>query len=86
VIVVRVELHSAVTGKVSELARMYIVNNGTDRRTTHGSYWCRTVKGRSTAALNKLHVQRAGFTDNYPRTRLHVWNLVARCLRVMEYK
>jgi hypothetical protein len=83
VIVVRVELHSAVTGETRELARMIVDNvGGTKKR---GDYRCRTLRGRNPAAFDQRIVQREGQVRNYPRLDLHVWNLVARALAGMGY-
>lgn len=82
-IVVRVELHSAITGQVSELARMNISNVG--GTATKGDYHCETLRGRSKADLDKRVQQRAGNVMNYPRLSIHVWHLVARALVGMGY-
>lgn len=82
-IVVRVELHSAITGKVSELARMHICNVG--GTATKGDYHCETLRGRSKADLDKRVQQRVGNVMNYPRLAIHVWHLVARSLVAMGY-
>lgn len=82
-IVVRVELHSAVTGKVSELARMHICNIG--GTATKGDYSCTTLRGRSKADLDRRTPQRNGFVRKYPRLAVHVWHLVARSLVAMGY-
>lgn len=87
-IIVRVELWSAVTGERTELARAVICNTG------HGTaqkadYRAETLRGRGSAALEaawrKGAVQRACVVRDYPRQRLHVWNLVADALRGMGY-
>lgn len=77
-IVVRVELHLAISGEVSELARAYIDNIGGDRNL--GDYRVRTLKGRDTRALDRGTVQREGKVIGHPRLREHVWNLVAKAL------
>lgn len=82
-IVVRVELHSVVTGQVSELARMHIANVGGSA--TKGDYQCETLRGRDKVALDKRVQQRAGKVENYPRLSIHVWHLVARALIAMGY-
>lgn len=82
-IVVRVELHSAVTGQVSELARMNICNVG--GTATKGDYQCETLRGRSKKDLDRRTVQRSGSVRNYPRLAIHVWHLVARALVSMGY-
>ncbi len=86
-IVVSVELHSARTGEVTELARMLVDNQGgTDNRC---DYRVRTLKGRSRAQLDQathhLTVQREALVRDHDRKRLHVWNLVAKALNIMGY-
>lgn len=86
-IVNRVELWSAITGDVSELARMTIDNVG--GTTQLGDYRTRTYRGRSTEALHNAMlaetVQREGKVLRHPRLREHVWNLVAKALSGMGY-
>lgn len=82
-IVVRVELHSAVTGKVTELARMHVANVGGTAQL--GDYDVAVLRGRSRAALDQLKVQRRGRVEKYPRLKLHVWNLVLRALVAAGY-
>jgi hypothetical protein len=82
-IIVRVELHSAITGKKTEIARMLIDNIGGTRN--RGHYRCRSLRGRSAMALDQREVQRAGEVTDYPRLDLHVWNLVARALGSLGY-
>lgn len=89
-IVIRVELWSAVSGQKSELARMVIDNIG---GTNHlGDYRCRTLRGRSEEALDRALInmrstgtQREGRVLGHPRLREHVWNLVAKALTGMGY-
>jgi len=83
VIVVRVELWSAITGETTELARMHICNTGGTR--TRGDYSVRTLRGRCAADLDKGVVSHAAEVKDYPRLAIHVWNLVARALRAMRY-
>jgi hypothetical protein len=82
-IVIRVELHSAVTRKVTEIARMHITNIGGSRQVGH--YSARTYRGRSSEQLSRGEVQRQDSIRNYPRLSLHVWHLVARALVAMKY-
>lgn len=86
-IVVRVELHSARTGKVSELARMHITNVTPTERivSPRHDYRGETFHGRSTRKLNMRSIQRVGRVGNYPRERVHVWNLVTGMLAAMGY-
>jgi len=83
-IIVRFELHSAVTRQVTELARMEIVNDGTGS-TSLRHYDVRTLKGRSTQALNRGVTQRECKIRDWPSERLHVWNLVTEALTRMGY-
>lgn len=82
-IVIRVELWSAVTGKVSEIARMHICNTG--GTVERGDYVAETFKGRSATALSRRLVQRCGNVRDHPRLKQHVWNLVAKALKSMGY-
>lgn len=83
-IVVRVELWSAVTGKRTELARMRIANigGGGNQRDYEGV----TFRGRSAAALDRAETQRTGKLERFPAESRHVWNLVARMLAGMGYR
>ncbi len=82
-IVVRVELHSAVTGTVVELARAHIFNvGGTDKL---GDYGVRTLRGRCAQALDRGQIQRRRQVIGHQRLALHVWHLVAKALGVMGY-
>ena len=83
-IVVKVDLWSARTGVISEIARMAIVNDGIGTA-ARGDYTCETYRGRSAAALVRRIVQRRGAVKNYPRQAIHVWHLVARALLAMNY-
>ncbi len=87
-IVVRVELWSAITGERTEIARMMIANSG--RGTAEkGDYSGETLRGRSTAALDKSWASRTcthyGKVMGHARQRLHVWHLVAKMLASMGY-
>lgn len=88
-IVVRVELHSAITGERKELARMVIDNIGGSN--VLGDYRVRTLRGISRRALNinaawKLqHITRESSVIGHPRLRDHVWHLVAKALKAVHY-
>ena len=84
-IVIRVELHSAITGRVTELARAEICNTGEQRSPNIGTYSTRTLRGRSKEQLDKGTAQRTGLVRDWPRSQLHVWNLVAAALKAMGY-
>lgn len=82
-IVVRVELHSAIDGRKIELARAHIFNLG--GTATVADYGVRTLRGRTAAALDRGQVQRRGRVDNHPKAAVHVWHLVAKALKAMGY-
>lgn len=84
-IVVRVELWSAVTGEKTELARMEIANKGDHPVHSKGNYSVRTLRGRSTKDLDARTTQRAAEVKDWPRLALHIWNLVAAALAEMGY-
>jgi hypothetical protein len=86
-IVVRVELHSAINGRVTELARMEIANDGqaSVENPNRGDYAVRTLRGRSREQLDKRSTQRSGFVRNHARLAEHVWNLVAKALKALKY-
>lgn len=82
-IVVKVELHSAVTHKITELARMHICNiGGTQEK---GDYSVQTLRGRSTEDLDKLVPQRDGTVLSHSRLNDHVWYLVGKALGAVNY-
>lgn len=88
-IVVKVELWSAITGEKQELARMIIDNIGGSA--TKGDYRTRTLRGRDEAALSKamnnipMAVTREGRITGHARLKEHVWNLVGKALSGMGY-
>lgn len=100
-LVVRVELWSAITGDKTEIARAVIANDGSGHA-KRGNYWAVALRGRDRLQLdNSMRaglplqpekkdeapgVSRFGEVKDYPRLDLHVWNLVARALKEMGYK
>lgn len=86
-LVVRVELWSAITGERSEIARMTIDNIGGTRE--RGDYRVRTMRGRSAETLERAMfagtVQREGEVLRHPRLREHVWHLVGKALAGIGY-
>lgn len=86
-IIVKVELHSAISGEVTELARMMIDNVGGTHST--GNYRCRTFRGRDEAALDAAMIAnrttREGKVEGHRRLSLHVWHLVQKALSSMGY-
>lgn len=83
-IIIRVELHSAITGQVRELARMMIHNTGGTE--SHGDYEGLVYRGRDAAALDKRIVHKRAQVLRHPRLNQHVWNLIARMLGKMGYR
>lgn len=83
-IVVRVELWSAIDGSKTELARMQICNDETGT-TARRNYEARTLVGRSAAALDRNVVQRRGAVKNWPAEAVHIWNLVTVALGALGY-
>jgi hypothetical protein len=83
-IIVRVELHSAITGKIIELARIKIWNDvsGTN---TRRNYQAISFRGRSTKQLNKETVIKHTELKEWPSKQLHVWNLVRAVLTNLGY-
>lgn len=82
-IVIKVELHSAITHKVTELGRMVIHNiGGTLLRGNYGVKVGR--KGQdSFQVLEKP--QRSGKVESHPRLSQSVWCLVAKALASTGY-
>ncbi len=83
-IIVKVELHSSRTGRVSELARMMIVNDGTGN-TKLSNYIGQSYRGRSKEQLDKRTIMKQGTVLHWSRQRYHVWNLVREMLTQMGY-
>ena len=83
-IVVRVELWSALTGQKTEIAPMQIANDGTWTE-SKGDYVGRIFRGRNASALDEAKVTRIGIVRDFPRKSTHVWALVARMLKEMGH-
>ncbi len=74
-IIVTIELESAITNKRSKLGVMHITNEGTGT-TKRGNYLVRVMrKGSWHSPL------RTGGVNNYPRASYSVWRLVMRALK-----
>lgn len=86
-IVVKVELWSAINGSKKEIARMMLHNTGGTH--TLGNYSGEIYKGRSKDVLEKAMINRKPFKKgeviNHPRLSQHVWNLVAKMLNNLNY-
>lgn len=68
---ITVELHSAITGRVTKLGEAAIWNDGTgtDRRGNYGAWY----KGKRTWT-------RSGRTENFARQSRNVWELIHETL------
>jgi hypothetical protein len=82
-IVVKVELHSAITGRVTELGRMIVANVGGTRK--RGDY--KVKVGRKRAGGEPIpnedvwaKPQRTGSVKDYPRLSYNVWRLISRAI------
>lgn len=83
-LVIRVELWSAITGDKTELARMHIGNTGTGTA-TRGNYIGTTFRGRSKQQLDKNTPSKTGNITDWPRQQNHIWRLVKTMLETMGY-
>jgi len=77
-IVVKVELHSARTGQVTELGRMVVSNNGGSQNAARSDYTARVCRKGSTDFMKPL---RTGEVKDWPRKSYNVWRLVTRALK-----
>lgn len=75
-IIVKIELHSAITKQVTELGRMHICNENTSGCKERGNYVVRVLRKGTTDKI-----QRIGRVDGYPRLAYNVWRLVARACK-----
>jgi hypothetical protein len=92
-LVVSVLLHSAITGKTTEIARSVIHNVGGSGKL--GDYETFSCRGRDAETLQKSMVSvlrneatpvHKGRVEKHRRLEEHVWNLVAKSLTAMGYK
>lgn len=80
-LVVKVELHSAVTGAVKQIAQAIITNDGTGGQRL-GNYDVKVArKGVFGLKNNWERPLRRGRVERYPRLTHNVWRLVSRALR-----
>lgn len=84
-IVVTITLHSAITGRQTELGRLIISNDATGTP-THGNYDVRL--GRKGASLERIlsAPQRRGRVERHARNALSVWVLVAKALASLRFR
>lgn len=79
-ILIKVELHSAITGKVTEIGRMQIYNDGT------GTSKSRNYGVRLMRRGTKDVVQRTGEVKGHASLSLSIWKLVAKALLAVGFK
>ncbi len=79
-IVVKIELHSAITGEVSEIGRMNIANDGSGDA-GRGNYSAALMRRGSP---NK--VLRHGEVKNHARQSYSVWVLIAKALASVGFE
>ena len=72
-IVIKVELHSAITKKVSLIGKAIICNDGSGSISS-GNYNAKFWSKRPNI------VWREGKVENFPRKSLNVWYLLSKCL------
>ena len=83
-IVVKLEVHSALTGEIKEIGRAIIANVG--GALGRGDYKIRVARRQSDAkAFSNQDIfdnpLRVGSVQNYPRQSYNVWRLISRTLR-----
>lgn len=81
---VKVELHSAITGKVTTLGQMLITNDGTGNKRLGNYDVLLSRRGREIRAANATPV-RLGRVENHRRLSKPVWNLIAKSLRNLGF-
>jgi len=79
-LVIKVELHSAITGQISEIARMRIYNDMTGSREI-GNYVADVFDDET-----KTKITATGAVKKYPRLTAPVWSLVAKSLKAAGFK
>ncbi len=77
-LVVKLELHSAVTGQTTEIGRCVIVHDDDVSDPEVGNY---DVIVNSNAYSTNGALSRTAKVTNYPRRALNVWRLVFRALK-----
>lgn len=71
-ILIKVELHSVRTGKITELARAKLCNDGTSLNPNRGFYDCTFIGKQSHMRLSSVR--------NFPRKSYIIWRLILRAL------
>lgn len=88
-IVVRVELWSAITHQKTTLALMSICNEGTSLNPNRSDYEVKAHRGRDEDALMKSlrsgSATHKGHVTNHARLQEHIWVLVTKALLACGY-
>lgn len=79
-IVVKVELYSAITGQITEIGRMHISNDGTGTN-SKGNYQVEQMRKNS----KNVVVRRAQVFD-HPRLSKSIWILIFKALVKLGYE
>lgn len=81
-IVVKIELWSARTGRVTEIGRTYITNDGTgtDDRRNYDVWICRRGRYAPPGDYKSAATRTASITK-FPSKAYNVWRLIARALK-----
>jgi hypothetical protein len=86
-IVVKIELWSAVTHETSEIGRMYIANDGSTGTVDRGDYSVAVCRRGTDDVPRELipdpeapAAARVAAVKNYPRLAYNVWRLIARAV------
>lgn len=82
-IVVTVELISAIDGRREVLGTMIIANDGKQEDPRLGDYDVKVGNKRDVGNLRAVYhqPQRTGRLERYPRLAYNIWRLVSRALR-----
>lgn len=75
-IIIKVELHSAITGKTTEIGRMEIINDGSSDDAEVGNYNINLMRRGTTKTI-----QRRARVENHKRKNNSVWNLISKGLK-----
>jgi len=86
-IIVTVELKSAIDGRTTKLGEMIIANDGTATSMTKGNYDAFVYRKPKFFNRKKLtdNVTRRGRVENYSRQSRVIWDLVGLALKNMGY-
>lgn len=77
-IIVKIELHSALTGEVTEIGRMRVANTGEGTK-ERGEYLVKVMR-RGTIDV----VRALGVVSNHPRLSASVWSLVRKAIESVK--